>query len=97
METNESNKIIKNKNENENKIRENQPLPPIPIVIDKDLPEIPSEDNNLLEGSIKENPVIIEEIIDEEYLPQKEANKEIPRDESKKEISKKEVKFIDFE
>jgi hypothetical protein len=98
-ETNESKKITKNKNENENKIRVNQPLPPIPIVINKDLPEIPSEDKNLVEGSIKENKVEIEDVIDEEYLPKKEleniisqneSNKEIPKDESNKEIPKDE-------
>lgn len=97
METNESNKIIKSKNENENKIRENQPLPSIPIVIDKDLPEIPSEDNKLVVESIKEKEVVIEDIIDEEYLLKKESDKEIPKDESKKEIPKKEAKVIDFE
>jgi hypothetical protein len=105
-ETNESNKMIKDKNENEKKIRENQPLPPIPIVIDKDLPEIPSEDNNLVEGLKKENQVIIEDVIDEEYLskkeseyiiPKKESDNEIPQDDSKKEIPKKEVKVINFE
>lgn len=105
-ETNESNKMIKDKSENEKKIRENQPLPPIPIVINKDLPEVPSEDNNLVEGSKKENQVIIEDVIDEEYLPKKESeniipkkesDNEIPHDESKKEIPKKEVKVINFE
>jgi hypothetical protein len=103
-ETNESKK--RTKNENENKIRENQPLPPIPIIINKDLPEIPSEDKNLVEGSIKENRVEIENVIDEEYLPnkkseniisQKESDKKIANDESNKEIIKKEDKFIDFE
>jgi hypothetical protein len=105
-ETNESNKMIRDKNENEKKIKENEPLPPIPIVIDKDLPEIPSEDNDLAEESIKENRVKMEDVIDEEYLsknesediiPKKQFDNEIPKDESKKEISKKEAKVINFE
>jgi hypothetical protein len=59
-----------------------------------------------VEGSIKENRVIIEDVIDEEYLPlkeseniilPKESDKEILIDESKKEIPEKEAKFIDFE
>jgi hypothetical protein len=107
-ETNESNKKTNNKDENENKIKENQPLPPIPIVINKDLPEIPSENDNLVEGSIKENKeekegsikgnkVEIEDVIDEEYLPHKESDKEIPQNESETGIPKEDIKFIDFE
>jgi len=106
IETNEGNKIIKIKDENQKKIRENQPLPPIPIITDKDLPEVPSEYNNSINGSIKENPVIVEDIRNKEYLPQKESDNniaqkksenEITKDEFKNEISKKETKIIDFE
>jgi len=91
METNESNKIIKDKDKNEEKIRENEPLPPIPIIIDKDLPEIPSEENNLAEGSIKESTILTEEILDEEYLPKKESDNIIPKKESDSEVPKKEL------
>src|SRR5271169_3979294 len=92
METNESNKIIKDKDKNEEKIRENEPLPPIPIIIDKDLPEIPSEENNLAKGSIKESAILTEEILGEEYLPKKESDSEIPKKESDIETAKDEFK-----